>query len=508
MNPPANRLIVNTAWLYGKIVVNLVVLLLTTRIILHGLGQTDYGIFNIVGGAIAMLGFLNSAMAQTTQRFLNYCEGQGDSFKLKQIYNVSIILHIIVACLVGSVLVIVGYCFFEDIVNIPLPRLFASKVVYACLVVSTVVTVLSSPFEAVINSHENFKLFALISILENLLKLLAAVACLFASQDKLIVYGLLIGSIPFLTLAIKFFYCQRHYSECIFRPTTYYSPSVIREMSSFMGWNLLGVTSYLVGYHGQSVVLNQFFGVLVNAAQGVSAQVGSAYTTLSNHALKVISPVLTKSEGENNRERVYYYTLVGCRIPYMLAVAIAIPIFLLSSEILDLWLVDVPLWTLVFLRLQIIRHLVDLMFKNLSTTIYAQGNIRLFSFVSSFLYLLPLIVSALFFHYGYPPYFLYLVWIVAALLQGFSALYFCHKSTGLPVRVFMVEVFATCIFLTVISLIPYYLMQHVSDTIACRVVATALSTILFILLGWRFILKDAERQAFRQFVIRFVSQKS
>ncbi len=507
MKPPANRLIVNTAWLYGKIVVNLFVLLLTTRIILHGLGQTDFGIFNIVGGAIAMLGFLNSAMAQTTQRFLNYCEGQGDAIKLRQIYNVSIILHVVIACMVGSVLTIVGYCFFDDIVNIPPHRLFAGKIVFGCLTFSTVMTVLSSPFDAVINSHENFKLFALISILENLLKLFAAFACLLSSQDKLIVYGFLMASIPFITLVIKYIYCRCRYDECTFHPATYYSGSVIREMSSFMGWNLLGVTSYMVGYHGQSVVLNHFFGVLVNAAQGVSAQVGSAYTTLSNHALKVISPVLTKSEGENNRERVYYYTLMGCRIPYMLAVAIAIPIFLLSSEILELWLVEVPVWALVFLRLQIIRHMVDLMFKNLSTTIYAQGSIRLFSLVSSVFYLLPLGLSALFFRYGYPPYYLYIIWIIAALLQGFSALYFCHQSTGLPIRTFVVEVFLTCVSLTTISLIPYYLVLWVSDAVVCRVVSASLSTILFVFLGWKLILKEAERQALRQFVTRHLSSK-
>ena len=507
MNPPANRLIVNTAWLYGKIVVNLVVLLLTTRIILHGLGQTDYGIFNIVGGAIAMLGFLNSAMAQTTQRFLNYCEGQGDSFKLKQIYNVSIVLHIIIAILVGSVLSIIGYFFFEDLVNIPIQRLDASRIVYSCLVVSTIVTVLSSPYDALINSHENFKLFALISILENLLKLAAAVACLFSSQDKLIIYGVLIGSIPLITMAIKYFYCHRNYSECVFRPATYYSRAVIKEMSSFVGWNLLGITSYLVGYHGQSLVLNRFFGVLVNASQGVSAQVGSAYTTLSNHALKVISPILTKSEGENNKEKVYYYTLVGCRVPYMLAVAIAIPIFLLAPEILDLWLVEVPVWALIFLRLQIVRHMVDLLFKNLSTSIYAQGSIRMFSLVSSILYLLPLVISALFFYHGYPPYYLYLVWIAAALLQGFSALYFCHRSTGLPIRTFMVEVFFTCLCLTIISLIPYYLIVLASDTITYRIIATSISTLLFILLGWKLILKTSERQAISQFVLRLFIRK-
>lgn len=507
MNPPAQRLIVNTAWLYGKIVVNLFVLLLTTRIILHGLGQTDFGIFNIVGGAIAMLGFLNSAMAQTTQRFLNYCEGQGDAFKLKQIYNVSIILHIIIACLVGSVLTVIGCFFFEDIVNIPASRLLAAKVVFACLTVSTVVTVLSSPYDAVINAHENFKLFALISILENLLKLLAAFACLFSCQDKLIVYGLLMGSISFITFLIKYIYCRRHYLECVFHPTDYFAGSVIREMTSFMGWNLLGVTSYLVGYHGQGIVLNRFFGVLVNAAQGVSAQVGSAYTTLSNHALKVISPILTKSEGENNKEKVYYYTLMGCRIPYMLAVIIAIPIFLLSSEILNLWLVEVPVWTLVFLRLQIIRHMVDLLFKNLSTSIYAHGNIRLFSLVSSVLYLLPLGVSALFFYWGYPPYYLYVVWILSALVYGFSSLYFCHQATGLPIRAFLVEVFFTCVALTAVSLLPYYLMQFVSDTIICRVVATFISAALFTLLGWKLILREAERQAIRQFFMRFFSAK-
>ena len=170
----ATRVIKNTGYLYAKMGITMFISLYTTRLILNSLGASDFGIFNIVGGAIAMLGFLNGAMASATQRFMSYSEGEGNKEKQKSIFNVSLVLHFGIAFIVGIVLLIAGYFFFNGILNIPVDRIFAAKVVYASLIVSTMFTVMTVPYDAAMNAHENMKYYAIVGILESFLKLAVA----------------------------------------------------------------------------------------------------------------------------------------------------------------------------------------------------------------------------------------------------------------------------------------------------------------------------------------------
>lgn len=505
MSHTASRLIKNTAWLYGKIFVNMFVILLTTRIILNGLGATDFGIFNIVGGAITMLGFLNSTMAHATQRFMNYCEGEGNRQKLKQIFNVSILLHLGVALITGGVLTLCGLFFFEDILNIPVERLFAAKVVFGGLVVSTVFTMMTSPYEAVMNAHENFKYFAIVSVFENLLKLLIAIICLYSIGDKLIIYGVLMACIPFVVLGIMRYYCHKYYSECEFSPSMYYSSQIAKELTSFAGWNFIAATTSLIGHYGMGVILNHFFGVLLNAAQGIATQIGGAFMTLSANALKALTPILTKSEGANDRQAVYYMTLLGCRIPFFITALFSIPLFLWTPQILNIWLTEVPTWAVLFSRLQITKNVIDLLFRNLNSAIYAQGNIKLHSIAGSIIYIMPLLLAAIAFYYGYPPYFIYIIWIAINILGGFISLYICRLVTGLSISRFFIEVLIPCVFTLLISLLPSITVLLLYEgTHKIYNYIPVVSTIVFALLGWRFLLQQKERSM----IINLAVQKS
>lgn len=218
MSQTANRVIKNTGYLYGKMAITMFISLYTTRLILNSLGASDFGIFNIVGGAIAMLGFLNAAMASATQRFMSYAEGEGDKEKQKYIFNISVVLHIIISAIVAVILFIAGYFFFNGFLNIPMERLDAAKVVYSSLIVSTILTMINVPYDAVMNAHENMRYYAVIGIVESFLKLTVAFVCVHSSGDKLIVYGMLMAAIPLVTLTIMKIYCHRHYEECVINP--------------------------------------------------------------------------------------------------------------------------------------------------------------------------------------------------------------------------------------------------------------------------------------------------
>jgi hypothetical protein len=196
--------------------------LYATRLILNSLGASDFGIFNIVGGAIAMLGFLNVAMASATQRFMSYSEGAGDKEKQKSIFNISVILHFFIAIIIGIVLLIAGYFFFHGILNIPVERIHAAQMVYYFMIVSTMLTVMTVPYDAVLNAHENMLYYAVVGIIESVLKLAVALVVVYTLADKLIIYGALMAGISLLVMMIMRVYCHKKYVECEFKPRTYY----------------------------------------------------------------------------------------------------------------------------------------------------------------------------------------------------------------------------------------------------------------------------------------------
>ena len=307
MSQTANRVIKNTGYLYAKMAITMFVSLYTTRLILNSLGASDFGIYNIVGGAIAMLGFLNVAMASATQRFMSYSEGEGNKEKQKNIFNISCILHFCISIIIALILLAAGWFFFHGILNIPADRVSAAQVVYCSLIVSTVFTVMNVPYDAVMNAHENMRYYAVVGIIESFLKLAVAFACVYAKGDKLIVYGVLMAAIPFITLTIMKVYCHRHYKECVINPRKFYDKKLMREMTSFAGWSLAGSMGGILGNYGNGIVLNSFFGTILNAALGIANQLNGMLMVFSNSMLKALAPVIVKTEGGGEHEKMLEY---------------------------------------------------------------------------------------------------------------------------------------------------------------------------------------------------------
>ncbi len=260
--------------------------LYTTRLILESLGASDFGVFNIIGGAIVMLGFLNSTLANATQRFMSYAEGEGNLLKKKKVFNVSIVLHAGVALATGIILLIAMYPFFHGVLNIPSERVFAAKIIYLCTLLSTLLTIVNVPYDAIMNAHENMLYYSLVGIFESLLKLLVAFACVYTSSDKLILYGILMALIPFITLSIMKIYCHRKYEECVFGLHRYWDVSLVKQITSFFSWNFLTAISSLASFYGTGLVLNHFFGTVLNAAQGIANQVNGQLSNFSLNLMK------------------------------------------------------------------------------------------------------------------------------------------------------------------------------------------------------------------------------
>jgi len=448
-NKTANRVIKNTGFLYGKMGITMFISLYTTRLILEALGASDFGIFNLVGGAIAMLGFLHAAMSGATQRFMSFYEGRGEIDKQKQIFNVSLILHFFIALGLGVILLIAGYFFFNGILNIDPNRIYVAKVVYGSLIISTMFTVMSVPYEAVLNAHENMLYYSIVGVIESLLKLTVAFIVVFYVGDKLELYGILMACIPLLVLSVMRIYCHKKYSECVISPKKYWDLLLMKEMTSFAGWNLLGIATSMVSQYGVGILLNSFFGTILNAALGIANQISGQLMAFSNNMIKAVNPVIVKSEGSGDRTKMLDASMLTAKFSYLMLAFFAIPFIIETPYIMGIWLKNIPEWTIVFVRLQLIRSLIEQLTTVLGKSIQAQGDIKSYFKVKSIINITPIILTYISFHYGYPPYYLYISWIFCwGLLGGFTTLHFTNKQCNLSYLEFFNRVLLPSIVVT------------------------------------------------------------
>lgn len=434
--------------------------LYSTRLILAALGVTDYGIFNLVAGAIAMLAFLNSAMSSATQRFLSYAEGKGNFQDQVGIFNISVLLHWIIGLVVVLVLEIAAVFLFGGVLEIPEDRMYAAKVVFQCMVFSTFFKIISVPYDAVISAHENMFLVAVLGVLEAFLKLAIAVYLTYAQFDGLITYGVLMAFMTVLLLLIRRFYCHRAYSEVQVNPRKYYQKSLFKEMGSFAGWSFLGSSTSILTNYGQGIVLNMFFGPIVNAAQGIANQVSGQLGAFSTTMLSALNPAITKNEGAGRRDSMLKMTIMGSKVSFFLLAIMCIPIIIDMPFILKLWLKEVPPYAVVFCRLLLIRNLIEQIFIPINTSIKAVGNIKAFQITNTIVNILPILMAYLLFYVGYPPYFIYIVFIFYAILNATITLYYANKYCNLPSQAFLVDVVFKSIVAVSISIILTWLGSY------------------------------------------------
>lgn len=490
----ANRVIKNTIYLYIRVVIGAVLSLMTTRIVLNALGASDFGIFAVVGGAIAMLGFLSSSMTNATQRFMNFYEGKKNLIKQKEIFNIGLIIHFILAFTVVLILLLLAPLMFEKILTLPAGRVLAAKYVYACLVVSTFFTILSVPYQSTLNAHENMKMYALVGIIDAFLKFLIALAIAYSKEERLILYGILMSCVPIFNVLILWKYCKHCYEECVFKPKTYWNYSFLKEEMSFAGWNMLTSITIMLTRHGVGLVLNNFFGVIVNAAQGIANQLSAYLSTVSSNAMNALKPVIIKSEGSGNRARLHYTSLLGCRIAFLIFGFFSLPILFEMPFILELWLKRIPEWTVVFCRLQIILVLLEQLINGVATSIYANGNIRMYTEKKGILNLLPLLLSIILFYFGFPPYYVYISLILCWVLAGgVLIIFYAHQLVGLEYRKYIFEVLIPSIYIVVIPSLVYYAIVDYQSAYY-RVFAIIVELIIYAVIGWHFSLQLEERK--------------
>ena len=479
--------------------------LYTTRLILASLGASDFGIFNIVGGAIGMLGFLNSTLANATQRFMSYSEGEGILENKKKIFNISISLHLIIAAITAVLLLLAMYPLFNGILNIEPDRISAAKIVFLCLVFSTLLTIVNVPYDAVMNAHENMLYYSIVGIFESFLKLSVALICVHSSGDRLIVYGILMVCIPLITLTIMKVYCHRKYEECDIHLRMYWDKAIVKQIASFSGWNFLTAISSLFSAQGIGLVLNHFFGTRLNAAQGVANQVNGQLSAFSATMLKALNPVIVKNAGSKNLDGMNIATLAGCKYSPLIIMFFAIPFIFEMDYVLGVWLKEVPTWTTVFCKMVLIQTVICQMANPAATAVYGQGDIKWYAIWKSFMNIAPIMLVYCCFKMGGSPVWLYIPMIsVWAIGGNIVILVYAKKKCYLNLRDYTRTVVCPLVVVSSFASICGYASTCLAAPSFLRLCATVIiTTIILVASTWIVAMNGNEKAIIISFIKKF-----
>lgn len=458
----SKRVITNTLWLYLRMGTSILANIFTTRILLQALGASDYGLYNVIGGAITMLGFLTASMSTSTQRFISYALGEGNQERLKSIFNNTLCVHYGIAGLSAILLILASFIWFNGVLNIPEGMESAALFTYGCMVFNTVYSITIVPYDGVLNAHENMRYYSIIGIFDVFVKLAIAIAVSFATFDQLVLYAFLMALEAWGLRIVTKCYCSRHYAECKRQELRrYFNRDTIKELTSFAGWNVINLATLMFCLYGTNIFINHFWGTKVNAALGIATQLSGVLMAVSMNMIKAITPVLVKSEGRRERDNMLKITYLGCRFSFLLFSFFCIPIMLYISPILKLWLKDVPEWTAIFCLLMMASTLIDQLTIFLYQSLQAQGDIKRYSIVKGFINILPLLCSIIFFRIvDCEPYWALVNLIIGkGILGGITNLYYCRKNFSLSLRKFVSNVLTPCGTITLCSFICGYLLK-------------------------------------------------
>ena len=494
------RIAKNTLFLYFRMIVIMGVSLYTTRIVLATLGVTDFGIYNVVASFVVMFGFLNTALSASTQRFITFELGKAGEQELKKVFSISIIIHIALALIVFVLAQTIGLWFLNTQMNIPSDRVEAAFWVFQFAVLSTMVGIIKVPYHAMVIAHEHMSFFAYMSILEAVLKLLAVYLLVIVAYDKLVAYSAFVFCTMLMIFGFYYLYNKKHYAYARF--AVLWDRVLAKAMFSFSGWSLFGGLAWMLMNHGVNIMLNIFFGPAVNAARGISMQVNTAIGSLINSFRMAVNPQIIKMYGAENDSGMKHLSLLSARYTFYLALVLILPLFLEIETVLNIWLVEVPEWTVEFCQLILIMTLIQTFDLSFGVVFQAMGDIKLNQILGSLVYFSVLPTSYLLMKFfDFDPTVFFHVQIAAVLVVSFVVkIYLLNKIADISLAQyfhgFMVPLLKVLPCVAFFAVIITRLDAGLIPTVAMSVVSVMVAVFFL----------DAGR-AERSKIIDFVSQK-
>ena len=467
------KILKNSMYLYIRMLLSLFIVLYSSRIILLYLGVIDFGIYNVVAGFILVLGMFNNALTSSTQRFMSISLVHENNDKSVLIFNSSVRIHVLFALFIFIIGETVGLYFVKSYLTIPHDRLAAATFIYHSVLFVFILNVLSIPYQAMINAKEDMKIIALLGLMDSFGKLLIALSLGYFSYDKLKLYGFLLLLLNVVVFICYCLFCKKNYVESKLHFVKI-KTEAYKELFFFAGWTIFGSISSLIKKQGSMILLNIFYGPIVNAALAIANQIGNQLTTISQVILKAVNPQIVKSYGENNINEMVKYLNSSSKYSFYLFCFIGIPLFFELDLILKIWLGEFPEYTLIFSKILILNVLVDILIGPLIIGIQASGKIKYYQLISGLVFILNLVIMYFLLLYNFGPSSVILSNIFFTIIVGFIRLYFLNEQIEMPVVHWLKDVLSRCLSIIIIwSLVLYFVFVNF-EVGYCRLLVTGI----------------------------------
>lgn len=456
------RIAKNTILLYFRMFLTMAVSLYTSRVVLNTLGIEDFGIYNVVGGVVMMFSFLNSSMASATQRFFSFEIGKNDLEQLKKVFSMSVNTHAIIALFIFLLAETIGLWFLNNKLVIPPERLEAANWVYQFSTFSFMLTVMNVPYDGMIIARERMNVYAYVSIVEVVLKLIIVFVLVWGGFDKLKLYSFLVFCVAAIIWSIYKIYCKRKFTETNY--TALWDKVLFKTLMNYAGWNLFGNLAAVTMAQGVNILLNLFFGPVVNAARAIAFQVSSALNGFVSNFQMAINPQIIKSYASDDLKYMHQLIFNGSKYSFYLLFCISLPVLLEMELILGWWLKIVPEYTALFCRLILINIMIDSISGTLMTAAQATGRIKKYQAIIGGLLLFNLPVSYFFLKEGFSPQITIYISIFFAIVALCSRLVILRPLILISPSRFFKEVIVIVIVVALCSIILPLLIRMSMDS--------------------------------------------
>lgn len=446
------RIARNTLMLYVRMFVLMLVGLYTSRVVLSVLGETDFGIYNVVGGVVSMFTIISGSLNSAVSRFITFELGKGREAQLTKVYSTAVTIQMLIAIVIVAAAEPAGLWFIENKMTIAPERVPAARWVLHFSLLSFVVNLMSVPQMAAITAHERMSAYAFIGILDGVLRLSVALLLRHSPIDRLVFYAALMSVAVLIVRLAYAVYCRINFKECRFVPV--FDAGLFKEMFSFAGWNFIGVTSGVLRDHGGNILVNLFSGPAVNAARGVALQLNGAVQGFVTNFMTAVNPQITKSYAAGDYQYTFSLIRKSSRMSYYLLFVLALPVIFCAEGIMDIWLDEVPKHSVLFVRLFLIFALSESVSGPLITAQLATGNIRNYQIVVGSLQLLNIPVSYVFLKCGAIPEVTVMVAVAISQICLFARLFMLNRMTGISVGEFLRRVYLNILSVTAAAIVP------------------------------------------------------
>lgn len=494
------RIVKNAAFLYMRMLFVLFVSLYTSRVVLNMLGVEDFGVYNVVAGFVTLFGFFNAMLSSSMQRFYNY-EGINDKANgYHRVYSTGLIIHFVLGVIIFLLLETLGLWYVNYVMVVPDNRVFAANVVYQSAVVSMLFVILQIPYMGAIMAKERMSYYAAVSMLDVIMKLIAIIILPHLPFDKLIIYSLVTLIISFFDFVCYYMYAKR---KILVRKFTWnIDKQLFNSMLSFSGWNLVGTFAFLLKGQGLNMVLNVYFGPIVNAARGVAYQVNGAINGFSANIATAFRPQIVNTYAKGDNDKTKYLMFMESRVCYALMCLLTIPIILELNVLLPLWLGDViPAQTNIFATLVLIDSLVCTLNTPCSQVAFAIGRISKYQIATSLVNLGLIPVSWAFLYLGYDAVSVFIVTIVFSVVNQLVCLIQLKIIFSYKLSDYLKTVIIPCCIITVaLPIIPFFIHNAMSDSIFRFLLVLITDLIVGVILMYFVVLSKRERLRAVQYV--------